>query len=133
MSRGPNASVNRKMRVWMMVLGAAALVSACAEKAEPPRRMTDADPARGREAVMRLGCGACHTIPGVDWPQGRVGGPLAGFAGRPMIAGRLPNQPDVLIRWVQDAPSLAAETGMPAVAMAPQDARDVAAFLYTLK
>jgi cytochrome c553 len=35
--------------------------------------------ARGKAAAARLGCGACHDMPGVDWPKGRVGPPLAGF------------------------------------------------------
>lgn len=111
---------------------AALALGACADKAGTPRQLAGADPERGRAVVARVACAACHQIPGVAWPRGRVGGQLAGFGDRPLIAGRLPNQPDVLVRWLRDAPSLAPGTGMPPIALTPAEARDVAAFLYTL-
>ena len=80
----------------------------------------------------RVGCAACHVIPGIDWPQGTVGPSLEGFAARPMIAGRLPNQPDVLTAWLIDAPSLSPGTGMPPMPLTEAEARDVAAYLYPL-
>ena len=57
--------------------------------------------------VERVGCAACHAIPGIDWPEGRSGPSLEGFGASPLIAGRLPNQPDVLTAWLIDPPSLA--------------------------
>lgn len=80
----------------------------------------------------RVGCAACHVIPGIDWPQGVAGPSLEGFASRPMIAGRLPNQPGVLTAWLVDAPSLSPGTGMPPMPLTEAEARDVAAYLYTL-
>ncbi|MCR5880661.1 cytochrome c family protein [Phenylobacterium sp. J367] len=115
-----------------MTLAALAL-AACAEKPVLPRQLAGADPERGRAIAERLACGACHDIPGIDWPKGRVGGPLAGFSSRPLIAGRFPNQPDTLVRWLCDAPSLAPGTAMPPQDLSPSEARDVAAFLYTLE
>jgi sulfur-oxidizing protein SoxX len=79
------------------------------------------------------GCGGCHDIPGLGWPEGSVGAPLDGFASRPLIAGRFPNQPDVLVRWLRDAPSLSPQTAMPPSAITEAEARDVAAYLYTLE
>ena len=38
--------------------------------------------AQGRQIINRAGCGACHQIPGVAWPEGRLGPSLAGFADR---------------------------------------------------
>ena len=90
------------------------------------------DPERGLAVMERVGCAACHDIPGIAWPKGAVGGPLEGFASRPLIAGRLPNQPGTLARFVQNAPSLAPETGMPAMPITQAEARDIAAYLYTL-
>lgn len=113
-------------------LGVAVGLSACADPGPAPRTVTGGDAARGLVVIQRVGCAACHDVPGVDWPKGEVGGSLAGFADRPTIAGRVPNQPEVLVRWVMDAPSLAPEVAMPAVPMTTQDARDVAAYLYEL-
>jgi cytochrome c1 len=88
--------------------------------------------ARGEAAAERLGCGACHMMPGVEWPQGRVGPPLAAFGDRALIAGELPNQPALLAAFVRDAPSLMPETTMPAIPMSERDARDIAAWLSSL-
>ncbi|MEW5687141.1 MAG: c-type cytochrome [Pseudomonadota bacterium] len=107
--------------------------AACADKSGGPRQLAGADAERGRQTAERLACAACHEIPGVAWPQGRVGGSLTGFAGRPLIAGRFRNQPDVLVRWLSDAPSLDPSTGMPPLPITAAEARDVAAYLYTLK
>ena len=81
---------------------------------------------------MQLGCGACHILPGVDWPQGRAGPSLAGFGDRGLIAGRLPNRPDTLARFVRDAPSLVPGTAMPAMPMRDDEAADIAAWLSNL-
>lgn len=112
------------------MIGLASLV-ACAEK-PTGRTITGADPDRGLALIESQGCGACHQIPGLDWPRGRVGGSLAGFADRALIAGRHPNQPDVLVRWLRDPPALSPDTAMPASDLTEAQARDVAAYLYTL-
>lgn len=108
-------------------------LSGCADKSAGPRTLTGADAERGRRTTERLACAACHEIPGVAWPQGRVGGSLAGFGTRPLIAGRFRNQPDVLVRWLRDAPALDPSTGMPPMPLSDAEARDVAAYLYTLR
>jgi sulfur-oxidizing protein SoxX len=114
------------------ILVLATLIGACAEKTAPPRDLSGADPAAGLALIKAEGCAACHQIPGVAWPRGAVGGPLKGFANRGLIAGRLPNQPDTLVQWLRDAPALAPDTAMPATDLDPAQARDVAAYLYTL-
>lgn len=114
------------------LLTAALLLAACGDKPESGRTIAGADPERGLAVMQRVGCAACHAIPGVDWPQGRAGPSLKGFADRPMIAGRFPNQPEVLTAWLIDAPSLSPETGMPPTPLIEAEARDVAAYLYTL-
>jgi cytochrome c len=117
---------------WLFILGA--LAAGCEE--EPGARPLDivsGDPERGRAAVDRVACVACHEIPGVRGRSGRVGPPLAGFAGRAMIAGAVPNRADVLAAFVRNAPSIVPQTGMPPLPLDEQDARDIAAFLYTLR
>lgn len=113
-------------------LFAVTVLSACAEKPQPPRTLAGADPARGLALIEAKGCAACHAVPDIAWPRGEVGGSLSGFANRGLIAGRLPNQPDTLVAWVRDPPALAPDTAMPATGLSQSQARDVAAYLYTL-
>jgi cytochrome c2 len=113
-------------------------VAACDVFDEPSydkRVVEGGDPARG-QAILASGihgCPACHAIPGVDTIKGVVGPPLAGLARRGSIAGQLPNRPGVLIAFLQDPPALVPETGMPDVGLTNEQARHVAAYLYTLE
>lgn len=92
--------------------------------------MPVADVERGRQAIERVGCASCHSIRGIDWPKGKVGPPLEGFTRRGMIAGRVPNEPELLARFVRDAPAVAPGTTMPPMPLTEQESRDVAAYLY---
>jgi mono/diheme cytochrome c family protein len=84
---------------------------------------------RGRLAIERVGCAACHTIEGIAWPKGRTGPALPKLDRRGLIAGRLPARPDVLAEFVRDAPSLVPGTAMPAMPLTEAEAHDVAIFL----
>mgnify|MGYP003945922635 CR=1 FL=1 len=119
---------------WRMGMMAAliAFLYACSDKGRPARQITGADPIRGLELIDQVGCGACHVIPGLAWPQGTTGGSLEGFGERPLIAGRFPNQPGTLVAWLRDPPSLSPETAMPPTPLSEAQARDVAAYLYSL-
>lgn len=92
--------------------------------------MPQASVARGMAAIERAGCGACHVIPGIGWPQGQSGPSLEGFADQGLIAGRLPNRPDLLAAYVRDAPATLPGTSMPAMPVSDREARDIAAYLY---
>lgn len=94
--------------------------------------MPIADAARGKEAIERVGCGSCHSIPGVRWPKGEAAPALEGMAERALIAGRLPNEPEVLAEFVRNAPALVPGTTMPAMPLSEQESRDVAAYLYEI-
>ena len=94
--------------------------------------MPEADAQAGRAVVERVGCGSCHTFPDIRWPRGGVAANLDGFADQALIAGRLPNRPDILAAFVRDAPALVPGVAMPAMPMTEGEARDVAAYLYTL-
>lgn len=107
-------------------LTAALLLAGCDT---PETGVNDAAPEaakRGKRAVERLGCGACHDIPGI-WPRGTTGPALANFAERGAIAGRYPNRPDTLAAFLLD-PSGSA---MPRQPMTANDASDIAAFLHS--
>jgi cytochrome c len=65
--------------------------------------------------------------------DGLVGPPLTGIASRAFIAGVLPNAPDNMIRWIRDPRAVDSLTAMPNTGVTPADARDIAAYLYTLR
>lgn len=87
----------------------------------------------GRQLIAQLRCGACHVIPGVRDADGLVGPPLMFFSRRTMIAGELPNIPRNLERWVMAPKSVNPDTAMPGLVATQQQARDIAAYLYTLR
>lgn len=120
------------MATAYIVLPLLAVMAACKAPPEDRHAVAGADPESGRKLAHERGCGSCHHIPGV-WPQGTIGPPLTTFAGQALIAGRLPNRADVLAAFVRDAPSLIPDSTMPAMPLSEGEARDVAAFLYTLK
>lgn len=79
------------------------------------------------------GCGACHVIPGIRWPQGTVGPPLTDWGDRSLIAGEFPNTHENLSRWVRDAPAMSPSTGMPPAPLDERQASDVATYLLSLQ
>ncbi|MBV9772769.1 MAG: c-type cytochrome [Gemmatimonadetes bacterium] len=96
-------------------------------------RLTGGDPHRAPAELRRYGCNTCHTIPGVPGADGRVGPPLTGIAGRAYIGGVLTNTPANLVHWIVDPPAVDSQTAMPRTGISPDEARDVAAYLYSLR
>ena len=94
-------------------------------------RVGDAD--RGKRALHQYACSACHTIPGVTSSSPHVGPPLPGIGGRTLIAGKLPNTPDNMVRWLRHTKEVDPLTAMPELGVTEQDARDIAAYLATLR
>ena len=87
----------------------------------------------GRQLIASYGCGACHMIPGVHAARGKVGPPLFFFGERTMIAGELPNTPANLEKWIENPKQVEPKTAMPNLGVKSDEARDMAAYLYTLK
>jgi cytochrome c2 len=96
-------------------------------------QLTAGDSVAGRADIQRLGCGSCHAIPGVAGARGAVGPSLAGIADRAELAGRLANTPGNMIRWVQTPQAIDPKGGMPDMGVSDRQARDIAAYLYTLR
>jgi cytochrome c len=95
--------------------------------------MVGGNPDRGPTLIRAYGCGTCHTIAGVTGAIGLVGPPLTGIAQRSYIAGVLPNAPENMVRWIENPKAVDSLTAMPALGVSPSDARDIAAYLYTLR
>jgi cytochrome c2 len=95
--------------------------------------MTGGTPAHGKELIRTYGCVSCHTIPGIDGARGQVGPSLAGIAARNYLAGKLPNQPANMIKWIRQPQEVSPGTAMPELGVTEQDGKDIAAYLYTLK
>ena len=106
------------------VLAALAAACACANGAGVER---------GRQLLAQYQCGSCHSIPGVPSAGGRVASSLKGFGLRSYIAGRLPNRPDTLARWIEQPKALVPDTAMPDMGASHDDARDMAAYLLSLR
>lgn len=89
------------------------------------------DAAAGHDAIIAYGCGACHVIPGVDNADAYVGPPLMEYEQRHYIAGNLPNTADNLIYWIQHPQLVEPGTAMPDLDVTENDARNIAAYLYS--
>jgi cytochrome c1 len=108
------------------------LLTGCAREPTYEPTVPNANEDAGRELIAALECGACHVIPGVPGAWSRVGPPLKDYKKNVYVAGRYPNTPEVLIRFVRDAPSMSPNTAMPAIEMTEAQARDIVAYLYSL-
>jgi cytochrome c len=108
------------------------LVSACGREAQGTLTV-GGDPARGKSQIVAYGCGSCHVIPGVSGASGLVGPPLSKFAHRAFIAGEVPNTSEFLVRWISVPQAIEPGTAMPNLGVSEAQARDIAAYLYTLR
>ncbi len=133
--RGQRASPDVPVAVAVLALSLP-LLATCGRAGAavaPEQVVLGGDAERGRAAIHAYGCGACHEIPGAPGARGRVGPPLAGIASRAVIGGRLANTPENLIHWIREPQSVSPGTVMPDMGVTEADARDIAAYLYTLR
>jgi cytochrome c2 len=107
------------------------LLTACQSAHEAPA--LGGNPENGRLLLRQFGCGSCHEIPNVATARGRVGPPLDGIARRVYIGGVLPNTPDNMAVFIRDPQSAAPRTAMPNLGVTEAHAKDMVAYLYTLK
>jgi mono/diheme cytochrome c family protein len=88
---------------------------------------------RGVMAINQYMCVTCHHIPGIVGANAPVGPPLSRIGSRTFIAGLLPNTPENMVLWLRKPQSIDADTAMPNLGVTERDARDIAAYLETLK
>ena len=110
----------------------AALASACGSQ-EKPTRVEGGDPERGRLLAQQYQCAACHYIPEVQGANGDAGPSLQYMGRLSYIAGGIPNQPENMVRFLQNPPAVKPGTLMPALGISEEEARHMAAFMYTLR
>ena len=110
---------------------AAISIAGCA-RGSHDQRVADGNARRGRAAIQHYGCGSCHAIPGIRSANGVVGPSLAGIADRRVVAGIVPNRSDELVRWIVMPQSMLPGNAMPDLGVSDGEARDIAAYLYTL-
>ena len=87
---------------------------------------------RGKELIDKFACTACHAIPGCE-RGGSLGPSLAGIGSRPQISGRVPNNMSTMTAYIVDPSSVDPPTRMPPVGATEAEARDIAAFRFTLR
>ncbi|MGH8242432.1 MAG: c-type cytochrome [Steroidobacteraceae bacterium] len=109
---------------------AAAALCACRDPGGYQPVVAGGSAERGRIALVRYECGACHRVPGIPRAHGSVGPPLEDYGERVYLAGRYPNVPPRLVEWIRHAPALDSRTAMPDLGVTEAEARDIAAYLY---
>lgn len=131
----PKLAAITRFRPYVLALAALGCV-ACDSRPVPPTLPSGESPGnvlRGKNLLAQYQCGSCHVIPDVPVARGIAGPPLSDFGRRSYIAGYIPNNAEMLARWIVDPRSLMPNTTMPSMGVSPADARDMAAYLHTLR
>jgi cytochrome c1 len=115
-----------------LVFTCAALLAGCGDD-DNRKPYVGGDAKIGKQLVTQYQCGACHKIPDVAGAGGQAGPDLEKFGRLSYIAGGIPNVPPRLVAWLRDPPALKPGTIMPAMGLTEQEARHMAAYLYTLR
>lgn len=119
-------------RLLLPSLLAMATAACDQDKAAGPDNFTG-DARRGTDLVRQYRCGTCHDVPGIAGANGNIGPPLHRIGTRTYIAGYIQNSPDNMADWIEDPQRALPGNAMPRMGIPQKDARDIAAFLYTLK
>lgn len=127
-------------RIWLITFGGVLLClgAALAFQYKPWNsgrkvRATAGNPKAGRKVLVQYGCTACHSIPGISETGDITAPSLAHIGNRQTLAGIVPNTPENMVEWIQSPSRLKAGTSMPGMNVPEKQARDIAAFLYTLR
>jgi cytochrome c2 len=93
---------------------------------------TGGNPDEGPSGIRRYGCASCHMIDGIS-SKSLVGPPLIHMAGRSYLAGNMENTAANMVQFIQHPRQVHNDTAMPEMGVTDQDARDIAAYLYTFQ
>jgi len=91
------------------------------------------DAKRGRHTIEQYGCITCHQIPGVVGASVPVGPPLDKMGLRSFVGGVIPNTPPNMVRFLRAPKQFVPDGAMPNLGITERDARDIAAYLQSLR
>ena len=131
----PSPSASRSRLSLVAAIPLILLLAGCSVQAatSPSQPASGGSASRGASDIQHLGCGTCHTIPGITGAYANVGPPLTRIGTRTYIAGVLANNPANLMRWIRSPQSVVPGNAMPDMGVTEAQARDIAAYLYTLR
>jgi cytochrome c2 len=112
-------------------VGLVLLLAACHKQESPS--VVSGNPTHGKDLITQYGCTACHIVPGIEGANGMVGPSLEHVASRQIIAGHVTNTAPAMIAYLQNPQSADPQNVMPNLGLKPEEARDITAYLYTLK
>lgn len=98
----------------------------------PAGAVSKGDARHGRRLMRLYACRSCHRIPGLVGSDVRVGPDLAEAGSRRYIAGVLANTPQNMVLWITGPTDIDPLTAMPDLGVTPEQAADMAAYLYEL-
>ena len=127
---GPHAL----MAFYAVAMAPADFAAWLEDEARPARTPDEPFLLEGRELFLASGCGACHTIRGID-ADGRLGPDLTHVGGRrSLAAGILPNNVGTLAGWIADAQHIKPNNKMPSFnTFSGEELRALAAYLASLR
>ena len=128
------SSRDLRLLAAVLIAGSVASAGAC-DRADRPEyaALRGGDAQRGKVAIQRYGCTACHAIAGLPDPSVAVAAPVTGIATRTFIAGTLPRTPENLMLWIRFPHRVKPQTTMPDLDVSAADARDITTYLYSLR
>ncbi len=91
------------------------------------------DAGRGARLTHNTAAADVTSSPAISGADGLVGPPLNKMARRVYIAGLLRNSPDNLAAWIENPQAIVPGNAMPAMGINNEQARDIVAYLYTLR
>lgn len=129
-TRARRQAANAALLLVLIALHAMPRPASAAETSYQPRI---GDPSQGARLIAQLGCGGCHTVPGIAGADGNVGPPLERMGRRVFIVGLIRNSPENLAAWLLDPQRFVPGNAMPDLGITPDQAADIAAYLGTLR
>lgn len=119
------------MKTRALVLMLAAGLAACQKPLPEIEPLTGGSPRLGQQLIERHGCAACHQIKGIANAESKVGPSLKEIRQSGYVGGVLPNSADNLVKWIMDPRAVSPKTAMPDLGLTQEEARHVAAYLYS--
>jgi cytochrome c len=95
--------------------------------------LTGGNPQIGKEKIVLHDCHSCHVIPGIEGDAHVLGPNLDHWSRRATIANRWPNTSRNLENWIRHSEQMLPGTTMEMLDVNENDAKDIAAYLYSIR